>query len=78
MASQPVSALDVEALERQAELQRLRLGRDVADLRESVREELDVRTRVEQGIHAQPRAFYSAAAGIALFIGYIFARLLKA
>lgn len=80
MASPNVSAGEREVieLEKRAEQQRHRLSRDVGTLRQSVREELDVRSRMENGIHDRPRAFYGAAAGIALFMGYVLARLLKA
>jgi len=43
-----------------------------------MRREFDVRTRLEDGIHTKPEAFYGTAAGVALFVGYIFARILKA
>lgn len=68
----------VDELESRAERERERLSRDVARLRQDVRRELDVRSRVEEGIHTKPEAFYGAAAGAALFVGYIFARILKA
>ncbi len=68
----------VDELERRAAMERERLSRDVAVLREDVRRELDVRGRVEDGIHASPRAFYGAAAGTALVAGYVLARILKA
>lgn len=75
MSSQnaPVSELEQRAAE-----QRERLSRDLAVLRHDVRRELDVRRRVENGIHTNPRGFYGAAAGAALFTGYVLARILKA
>lgn len=77
MASQnPVP--NVEELERQAEADRERVRRDVAGLRQDVRRQLDVRRRVQDGIHSNPRAYYGAAAGTALFTGYLLARILKA
>lgn len=68
----------VDELEQRAEKQRERLSQDVARLRQDVRRELDVRTRVEDGIHEKPGTFYGTAAGAALFVGYIIARILKA
>jgi hypothetical protein len=79
MASPHVSAdrLSDYELELRAEEQRQRLGRDVANLRQSMREELNVRGRLEDGIHAEPGIFYAVAAGAALFAGYTFARYIK-
>lgn len=68
----------VEVLERRAAEQRQRLTQDVASLQDDVRRELDVRGRLAEGIHSNPRRFYGAAAGAALFTGYLFARILKA
>lgn len=68
----------VDELERRAEKQRERLSDDVARLRQNMKRELDVRGRMEDGIHEKPGAFYGAAAGAGLFVGYIFARILKA
>jgi ElaB/YqjD/DUF883 family membrane-anchored ribosome-binding protein len=73
----PVGRHDVDELERRAEEQRGHLGSCVAGLRQSMRDEFDVRSRMKDSVHAQPRAFYGVAAGVALFIGYLFARLLK-
>lgn len=70
--------MPVDELERRAEEQRRRLSRDVAELRQNMQRELDVRGRVEDGIHAQPARFYGVAAGVALLTGYLFARILKA
>lgn len=64
-------------LEQKAEEQRQRLGRDVANLRQSMRDQLNVRSRLEDGIHAHPGVFYAAAAGTALFAGYTMARRMK-
>ena len=69
---------NVEELEQRAAEQRERLSRDVAALQHDVRRELDVRGRLKDGIHTNPRGFYGAAAGAALFTGYILARILKA
>ncbi|HLI03847.1 MAG TPA: hypothetical protein VKU93_06215 [Terracidiphilus sp.] len=71
-------APDIDELEQRAEEQLRSVGRHVADLRHSVREEFDLRGRVEDGIHARPGTAYAAAAGGALIGGYILARLLKA
>lgn len=71
-------ALDIGDLERRAEEQLQDMGRHVANLRHSVREEFDMRGRVKDGVHAKPGSFYAAAAGGALVAGYILARLLKA
>lgn len=75
MSSQQVP---VDELERRAEEQRLRLTRDVAELRQNMQREMDVRGRLADSIHAQPSKFYGVAAGVALFVGYLFARILKA
>lgn len=79
MASQnaPLNA-NVDELERQAEAQRRRVSRDVAALREDVRRELDLKERAKDRIHGNPGACYGAAAGTALFVGYLLARVLKA
>lgn len=69
---------NVDELERRAAEQRERVSRDVAALQEDVRREFDVRGRLEDGIHSNPRGFYGAAAGAALFTGYVLARILKA
>lgn len=75
MASQQMS---VDELERRAEDQRKRLSRDVSELRQNMQREMDVRGRVVEGIHSQPRRVYGVAAGVALFTGYLLARILKA
>jgi ElaB/YqjD/DUF883 family membrane-anchored ribosome-binding protein len=75
MSSQQIP---VDELERRADQQRQRVSRDVAELRHNMQRELDVRGRVGDSIHAQPGRFYGIAAGVALFIGYLFARILKA
>jgi hypothetical protein len=71
-------APDINELERRAEEQLQSVGQHVANLRHRVREEFDLRGRVEDGVHARPGAAYAAAAGAALIGGYILARLLKA
>lgn len=68
----------VEVLERRATEQRERLSRDVAALQRDVRREFDVRGRLAEGFHSNPRRFYGAAAGAAVFTGYVLARILKA
>ncbi|MFP5277298.1 MAG: hypothetical protein ACLGPM_09280 [Acidobacteriota bacterium] len=68
----------VDELEQRAERERERVSRDMARLRQDMRREMDVRGRVEDGIHQKPGTFYGGAAGAALFVGYIFARILKA
>jgi hypothetical protein len=67
----------VEALEMRAERERQRIQRHVAEIRQGIRQRLDVRRMVEASIHERPGAFYGAAAAVAGLIGYIFARLLK-
>jgi hypothetical protein len=74
----------LDELELRAEEQRLRLGRDVANLRQdvaslrhTVREQLNVRGHLEDGIHAKPGAFYAAAAVVGLLFGITAARVLK-
>lgn len=74
----PSATPNVDELERKAARQRERITRDVAALQQDVRRELDVRARLEDGIQTNPRGFYGAAAGTALFTGYILARILKA
>jgi Flp pilus assembly protein TadB len=69
---------NVEELESRAAEQRERVSRDVAALQQDVRREFDVRARLQDGIHTHPRGFYGAAAGAALFTGYVLARILKA
>lgn len=73
-----MSNQNVDELERRAAEQRERVSRDVAALRREVRRQLDFRGRMEEGIHANPRGYYGAAAGTALFAGYVLARMLKA
>lgn len=68
----------VDELELQADRQRERLGRHVAELRQGIEEKLDFRRIAEDRIRARPGAIYGAAAALAALVGYIFARLLKA
>jgi ElaB/YqjD/DUF883 family membrane-anchored ribosome-binding protein len=68
----------VEQLEKQAQRERERLGRHVAEMRQELEERLDLRRIAEDRIRARPAAFYGAAAAIAALVGYLFARLLKA
>jgi ElaB/YqjD/DUF883 family membrane-anchored ribosome-binding protein len=75
MASQ---GMPVDELERRAEEQRRRLSRDVVELRHNMQRELDVRNRLADGIHSEPGKFYGIAAGVALVVGYLIARILKA
>lgn len=70
-------APDINELERRAEEQLQSVGRHVADLRQNWRNEVDVRTRVEDGVHTRPRAFYSAAAGVGVLAGYAVSRMMK-
>lgn len=72
------NAKPVEELEQQADRQRERLGRHVAELRQGLEERLDVRRIAEDRIRAKPGAIYGTAAALAVLVGYIFARLLKA
>jgi hypothetical protein len=67
----------VDELENRAARERERINRDVAELRQGVRRELDIRGRIEDSIQARPAAAYGAAAGAALFAGYATARMLK-
>jgi len=69
--------LSVEELERRATEQRERVSRDVAALQQEMRREFDVPARLKDGIHTNPRGFYGAAAGAALFTGYMLARILR-
>ena len=71
------NAKPVDELERQANRERERLGRHVAELRRGIEERLDVRRIAEDRIRARPGAIYGAAALLAALAGYIFARLLK-
>ncbi len=71
-------APDIGELEQRAEEQLQNVGRHVANLRQSWHEEMDVRNRVKDGVHAKPGAFYGAAAGGAFLTGYFLARILKA
>lgn len=77
-SAQPNTRPSVDELERRAAEQRERVSRDVAALQQDMRRELDVRGRLEDGIHTNPRGFYGAAAGAAMFTGYVLARILKA
>jgi len=70
-------APDINELERRAEEQLQSVSRHVADLRQNWRNEVDVRSRVKDGVHTKPRAFYSAAAGAGALAGYVVARLMK-
>ncbi len=71
-------APDINELERRAEEQLRSVGQHVDNLRHSIREEFDLRGRMEDGVHARPGTAYAAAAGGAFVGGYILARLLKA
>lgn len=75
MASNP---RPVEALEMQADRERERVTRRVAELRQGVERQLDLRRMAEDRIRAKPGAAYGAAAGVALLVGYLLARILKA
>ncbi len=75
MASNPQP---VEALEVQADHERERVTRRVAELRQGVERQLDFRRIAEDRIRAKPGIFYGAAAGAALLVGYLLARILKA
>jgi ElaB/YqjD/DUF883 family membrane-anchored ribosome-binding protein len=86
MATPHVSAdtLSLDELELRAEEQRQRLGRDVANLRydvanlrQTVREQMNVRGRLEDGIHAKPGGFYAAAAVVGLIAGLKVAKSLR-
>ena len=67
----------VDELENRAARERERVNRDVVELRQNVRRELDVRGRIEDRIQQRPAAAYGAAAGAALFAGFALARMLK-
>lgn len=68
---------DVEALERAAAQERQQVSRRVAEIRQQMDEQLDVKRLAAERIHARPGAFYGAAAGVAGLVGYLFGRLLK-
>jgi len=68
----------VDELEQQADRERQRIHRRVAEIRNGIEERLDVRRIAEEKIHGRPGAIYGAAAGLAALTGYLFARLLKA
>jgi hypothetical protein len=70
-------APDINELERRAEEQLQNVGQHVANLRQSVHDEFDMRNRVKDGVHTKPGSFYSAAAGAGLLAGYAVARFLK-
>lgn len=72
------SPTPVEELEMQAERERERIHRRVAEIRCGLEERLDVRRMAEESIRSSPRAFYSAVAALAALSGYILARLIKA
>lgn len=67
----------VDELENRAARERERLNRDVVELRQDVRREMDIQSRVKGSIQAKPAAFYGTAAGAALFAGYALARIFK-
>jgi hypothetical protein len=67
----------VDELENRAARERERVNRDVAQLRQGVRRELDIRGRIEDRIQERPAAAYGAAAGAALLAGYAIARMIK-
>ena len=67
----------VDELENRAAREREQLNRDVVELREEVRREMDLRSRAKDAIRAKPAAFYGTAAGAALFAGFALARILK-
>lgn len=68
----------VDELEQQAERERQRIHRRVADIRNGIEQRLDIRRIAEDRIHQRPGTIYGASAALAALIGYIFARLLKA
>jgi ElaB/YqjD/DUF883 family membrane-anchored ribosome-binding protein len=68
----------VEELEARAERERQRLSRDIGEVRLEASRELDVQRRIDDRIHEKPGTAYGIAAGGALFLGYLFGRLLKA
>jgi ElaB/YqjD/DUF883 family membrane-anchored ribosome-binding protein len=70
-------APDINELERQAEEQLQNVSRHVANLRNRVHEELDMRGRVKDGVHTKPGSFYGAAAGAGILAGYVVARWMK-
>jgi ElaB/YqjD/DUF883 family membrane-anchored ribosome-binding protein len=72
------AAPDISELEQRAEEQLKNVGRHVDGLRQSIRDEFNMRGRVKDNIHERPGASYGAAAGAALIAGYILARILKA
>ena len=67
----------VDELENRAARERERLNRDVVELRQDIRREMDIHSRVKESIQAKPAAFYGTAAGAALFAGYALARIFK-
>lgn len=67
----------VEELEQQAERERQRIHRRVADIRNGIEQRLDFRRIAEERIHERPGAIYGASAALAALTGYILARLLK-
>lgn len=68
----------VDELEQQADRERQRIHRRVAEIRNGIEQRLDVRRIAEERIRERPGAIYGAAAGLAALTGYLFARLLKA
>ena len=68
----------VEELEARAARERERLSSDIGQVRQEASRELDVQQRINDRIHEKPGTAYGIAAGAALFVGYLFARLLKA
>jgi ElaB/YqjD/DUF883 family membrane-anchored ribosome-binding protein len=67
----------VDELENRAARERERLNRDVVELRQGVRREMDVRGRVEDNIHSRPGVAYGVAAAAALFVGFALSRALS-
>ena len=68
----------VNELEQQADRERQRIHRRVAEIRSGIERRLDIRRNAEEKIRDRPGAIYGAAAGLAVLTGYIFARVLKA
>lgn len=68
----------VEELEQQADRERQRIQRRVAEIRSGIEQRLDFRRIAEQRIREHPAATYGAAAALVALMGYIIARMLKA
>lgn len=67
----------VDELEQQADRERQRIHRRVAEIRNGIEQRLNIRRNAEEKIRERPGAIYGAAAGLAALTGYIFARVLK-